>query len=296
MNYYRVYGLNIASEINFPDEKSKLDPGKPDVIIKLGKFDFSSSKEIVKDDLFWINKDKNDYFLYWKEVGTFKVSEREIIVSPEKDVDEYTLNSYIIGPVLAAFLHQKGLLVLHASAVKIDDGAVAFLGYSGIGKSSVAMALNKKGYPLVTDDILVIQMDNEMPLVLPGLSQTKLSSEMINFTWNRKITPKITVGPEDRFYCAVSNFSKDPLPLKKIYILDESENSHNTSSSLQEMLMGLIHNSYCFIMFQNKAKSLNLRQCSKLMENTAVNLLKVNKSIEELPELVKKIEDDVFIS
>ena len=46
-------------------------------------------------------------------------------------------------------------------------------------------------------------------------------------------------------------------------------------------------------MFQNQDKLLNLQQCSKIMENADVCSLKVNRDIEKLPELVKKIENDV---
>lgn len=297
MNYYRVYGLNICSEINFSEninKNSKSDTKKIDVVIKLGEFDFSSSKEIISNDLFRINKNKNDYFLYWKDIGTFKVSNgQKITVSPEDDVDEHTLNSYIMGPVLATLLYQRGFLVLHASAVKIGDSSVAFLGDSGIGKSTTAMALNKKGYPLITDDILVIQMNDDENLVLPGLPMTKLSSEMINFAWNNEITPKMIQGPEKRFRCAVSNFWETSLPLKRIYILENAVKSFIDTLKPQKALIELIHNSYCFVMFENRDKLLNLEQCSKLMNDITVRSLKVNKSIEELSELVKEIEDDL---
>lgn len=299
MNYYKAYSLNIGSEINFSDhttEKEELP--NVDVTIQFGEVDWLSSQEIVSNEIFKINIDiNNDYFLYWNDIGTFKVvSGKKIIVSPEGSVDEYTLNSYIMGPVFATLLYQRGLFVLHASAVKMGNSAVAFLGYSGIGKSTIAMALNKKGYPLITDDILAIKMNDSGHTVLPGFPQMKLSPEMISSMWDDlKEKPKIISKPEHRFHCATSNFSNDPLPLKRIYIIEEDLKPHIDVITPQEALMKLVYNSYCFILFQNRDKLLNLNQCSTLMNDITVHSLKVNKSIKELLELVKKIEDDLFI-
>lgn len=296
MNYYKAYGLNIASKIDSRDNIIENDESPElDVIIQFGKVDSSLSKEIVSNKLFDISKgNNNEYYLFWKGVGTFKVSNREIIASPENNVDIYTLNSYIWGPVIATLLFLRGFLVLHASAVKMDDYAVAFLGYSGIGKSTLAMAMNNQGYPLITDDILVIQTDEDKSLVLPGLPQTKLSSEMISIMWNNQEIPKIILGPEERFHCTTPNFYSEILPLKRVYIIEEDVNSYIENPMPQEALMELIHNSYCFILFQNKDKLLNFKQCSKLMDDVKIRSLKVNKSLEGLSELVEKIENDCF--
>ncbi|MBI5680859.1 MAG: serine kinase [Methanobacterium sp.] len=296
MNYYKAYGLNIGLKINSKDNTIENDESTElDVIIQLGNVDSSLSKEIVSNKFFKISKgNDNEYYLYWKGVGTFEVSDSEIVVSPEDNADVYTLNSYIWGPVIATLLYLKGFLVLHASAVKIANYAVAFLGYSGIGKSTLAMALNNQGYSLITDDILVIQTDEDKSLVFSGLPQTKLSSKMINIMWDNQEIPKIILGPEERFHCTTPNFSCEILPLKRVYIIEEALNSYIENPKPQKALMELIHNSYCFIFFQNKDKSLNFKQCSKLMDDVTIRSLKVNKSFEELSELVKKIENDCF--
>jgi len=58
---------------------------------------------------------------------------------------------------VAAFLHaSQGRLVLHASAVSWDDGAIAFAGPSGGGKTTIAAMLCRTGARLVTDDVLVL--------------------------------------------------------------------------------------------------------------------------------------------
>jgi hypothetical protein len=74
----------------------------------------------------------------------------------------------LIAQVLpfAALLH--GLEVFHASAVVIDGGAVAFVGPSRAGKTSVALALCGQGANFLADDVLALERVGEDLLGHPG--------------------------------------------------------------------------------------------------------------------------------
>lgn len=62
----------------------------------------------------------------------------------------------------------QGLDVLHASAVVLDAGAVAFVGPSGSGKTSVATALWRRGCGFLADDVLAVERRGEDLLCHPG--------------------------------------------------------------------------------------------------------------------------------
>lgn len=53
----------------------------------------------------------------------------------------------------------RGQLVFHASAVAVGSGAVAFMGESGQGKSTLAAAFCSRGSAFLTDDILYVSED-----------------------------------------------------------------------------------------------------------------------------------------
>jgi hypothetical protein len=57
--------------------------------------------------------------------------------------------------VLPLALQVSGYEVLHASAVRTPRGVAAFCGMSGMGKSTVAYGLSRRGYPLWADDAVV---------------------------------------------------------------------------------------------------------------------------------------------
>src|SRR5436853_7875447 len=93
----------------------------------------------------------------WAAVGRFTIRpHRSVKVEPARGVPPAVVREFVRGPVAAARLRQQGLLVLHASAVTINDRAVVICGGSGWGKSTLAAALHRRGHRLLTDDFAAI--------------------------------------------------------------------------------------------------------------------------------------------
>jgi hypothetical protein len=66
--------------------------------------------------------------------------------------------SYLTSYVLAFALRLRGSVPLHASAVAIDGRARLFVGDSWAGKSSTAAAFSILGYPVLSDDIVRVDV------------------------------------------------------------------------------------------------------------------------------------------
>jgi hypothetical protein len=69
--------------------------------------------------------------------------------------------------VLPLALQALGQEVLHASAVAVEAGAVAFCAESGTGKSTVAYALARRGHPSCADDAVAIGLGRRGPELIP---------------------------------------------------------------------------------------------------------------------------------
>lgn len=67
----------------------------------------------------------------------------------------------LAGNVMAFILALMGDGVLHASAVEIAGGALAFVGCSGSGKSTLAALFCAGGVKLITDDLLRLAMKTD---------------------------------------------------------------------------------------------------------------------------------------
>ncbi len=79
-----------------------------------------------------------------------------------------------LGPVLSYWLERQGIPTLHASAVATDRGAVAFLSHKEGGKTGLAAAFLKAGFPLLTDDVLPVEEANGKFLARPGYPQMRM--------------------------------------------------------------------------------------------------------------------------
>jgi hypothetical protein len=74
----------------------------------------------------------------------------------------------LIAQVLPFAAVLRGLEVLHASAVALDGGAVAIVGRSGAGKTSLAVALSRGSGTFLTDDVLALERRDGLLLAHPG--------------------------------------------------------------------------------------------------------------------------------
>ena len=75
-----------------------------------------------------------------------------------------------------AVMRHRGLLVMHASAAVLDEGAVLIGGHSGAGKSTTLAALLKRGFRMLSDDVSVVRFSEDHGLeVLPGPARMRLT-------------------------------------------------------------------------------------------------------------------------
>jgi len=81
-----------------------------------------------------------------------------------------------LGAPLALALALREILLLHASAVRVDGRALALVAPSGGGKSTFARRAAARGIPRLADDILPVRLDPP-PAALPHFPQLKLAPE-----------------------------------------------------------------------------------------------------------------------
>jgi energy-coupling factor transporter ATP-binding protein EcfA2 len=84
---------------------------------------------------------------------------RDVVVDVSAEQHRLALRLFLLGPVMAVLVHQRGMLPLHASAIAMDGQVYAFLGASGVGKSTLAAALNRRGHTVVADDVLAVEFE-----------------------------------------------------------------------------------------------------------------------------------------
>lgn len=113
---------------------------------------------------FWRKNDLARIDLDGEPACAISISEQHIHLLRSTEFDEVNLE-LITGPALIFLLNLRDLYCLHASAVTTKAGNVAFIGESGVGKSTLANR-NGDGWMPIADDILPVQVMNDATVEL----------------------------------------------------------------------------------------------------------------------------------
>ena len=293
MNQYFAYGLGIHSEISFPE----LEPAQADadVVIRTGHVECAFADE--KSAGVIVQAISNEATAFYNRVGSARIrAGKEIVVDPIPEVDEQELRLFLLGPVFAALLHQRGNLVLHASAAAVQGQAIAFLGAPGGGKSTTAAAFVARGYPLVTDDILAISFDGDhMPTTRPAFPFIKIwpqAAEALGA--NVSAAPRVNPLIEKRVHRVGQRFAASPLPLGRVYVLAEGEQTQVEALSPQEAFVELVRHTFVLHLLDTpETASAHFQQCSVLATRVPVRRLIRQSSLDALTALTELVERDL---
>lgn len=291
MKTYLAYGLGIRSALPLPE----LVPGgaATDVIVRLGRVDGVPAE--ARRQRCYARASATVAHLAWQGVGVFRIrGGREILVEPAPEVEERVLRLFLLGPALALLLSQRGLLVLHASAVALDGGAIAFLGESGRGKSTTAAAFYARGHDVVADDVVAVQMERGCPVVFPGFPQLKLWPEVAACLGDAVETlAKLHPQRDKRGRRVTDQFSDRRLPLRALYILTEGPVLAVEPLRAQEAVIELVRHSYAAQLVPSLGAAAHLLQCAGVAGAAPIRRLMRPPSLAQLPALVRTVTEDL---
>jgi len=241
MNAYIAYGLHIHSDIVLP-ELERSDRATPDVRIHRRVLPASA----VLDTHHEYGPGMAMY--EWSDIGRFRVVDgTEIHAELDPNVDARLVRLPLLGTVMAALLHQRGFLVLHASAVAIEGQGVAFVGHKGWGKSTTAAALYARGHAMITDDILAVAPGAGAPEVAAGFPQLKLhpASAQAALGDDPSALPELADRVTKRARTARDGFqAATVVPLSAIYVLGQGPQLAATEIPVQQAFVELLRYSY----------------------------------------------------
>lgn len=176
LHCYRAFGLCIQSELALP-ELIEAD-GPADVLITLGSVPEQLAEPIKAGVLFQVSE--SAILVSMEAVGRFLVSGgNAVVIEPANEADAADIRTFLLGSVIGALLHQRGLLPIHGSAVAAGKGCAVFTGPSGVGKSTLTAALAARGRRILSDDISAVQLHEKQSLLLPAFPRLKLWADAL---------------------------------------------------------------------------------------------------------------------
>jgi hypothetical protein len=306
---YGVYGITLRSQIQLalPEYPSA---GLAEIELRMQDPSFFS--KMVKDaPLKWSHYSTYQYahlkngfsYVRWNDIGEFLVSSdgRLITCGHLSDSPGESFQVYLLGQALSFALVRSGFEPFHATSIVINGEAVAFMGDSGFGKSSLAAYFLNAGDRLLTDDLLLLQDRQEGFIAYPGPPRIKLLPDMARkffggvdggVPMNRQ-TQKLVL-PLDR-----EKICDTPVPLRAIYELSPPHDMTDVkkvefeSLTFRETFVELSCNTFNYVILDGDRVHRQFKETTRIANAVPMKRLMHPRSPDSLPLVREAILDDL---
>ncbi len=295
MFFYWAYGLEIVSELEFP-EMYPYGVKKPDLEIKIGTVPaVLTGPEVIAKEKFFISP--TEYLIHLPICSYYVKEGASITIELRENADLHSVRLFLLTNAMAAVLHHRNKVALHAGAIQTEKGLVVICGDSGAGKSTTISALQQKGYKIFVDDVLVLKDAGAKVVGVAAYPTLKLWDDTIE---------KLALGviPEEQKLRESVNkyrvsfqedFTTRTIPVYKLFYLRKMEANNSVEVTKKDGLEAfkiLYSQLYRTSMINNnQSQAILFERLNQVVNQT--NLIEVARpldgnSIEELVQIIEK--------
>lgn len=276
--YARICGLNVLSNLSIPGLAGSQEPVDVDLEVRLGNGhpwvpdpEQNEASTFLRwdekgDPLLEVSRhpDGNYFRLAYSDGTAFTIdgSGRRVWGTWQAPYSLDYAATYLLGPVLGLVLRRRGQVSLHASAFNHEGAAVAMAGPPGAGKSTTVTAFARRGFSVLTDDMMPLTRKGTTFLAQPSYPRLRLWHDSVSdFYGSEDALPPL--APEwDKKALDLEEqglaFESRPLPLKVVYFL-RFDKQHTTSEIVPlrgpQALMALVNNTYVNYMLDQEMRA-----------------------------------------
>ena len=201
-----------------------------------------------------------------------------------------------IEPVLGNHL---GGLFLHGSAVSItsetaETSAIAFLGHSRGGKTTLAGSFAKAGHPFLTEDVIDLVRERDDYLLKPKRSKLRLFADSARHLLGQDAQFDNEDAKQDVEAGNALPFAAAPVALRQIYLLGEDHCAPLSirQLSMQEALQNLMKHAFLLDVEDKPRLQAHFARLADLSQDIACFALDFTRKYEELPRVMRAILDN----
>ena len=314
---YQLYGLRVRLSRPLSGLMPADGPEPIDLQIDLDGDGYNRFETLPKELWYASRKDRYGNFAHvWKLAGDafyrFRYSDgadfvidrsgSRIWASWPPALTEEDIFTYLTGHILAFTLGLRGYLCLHASAVAVDDRAVALIAPGGGGKSTTAAVFARLGFTVITDDILVLAPRDDAYWAQPGYPRINLWPASITaLTGISEDLPRIV--PQSASYTkryldltrGWSRFQQKPLQLAAFYTgesIPPSRQPSITGVSAKNAMMVLASQLYRFPLIGRADLKKEFEHLANLATRIPLRSIAFHRKLRRIDVLCQTILDD----
>ena len=239
---------------------------------------------------------EDEYLIRFPNLADFILSKNGLIIAayPTLGVSNQTIEHLYLNQVAPLALSCQLKLVLHGSAVELDDYSVGFLGASGRGKSTLAASFSTSGYRFLTDDGLLLEKVNSQYFVQPNHPSIRLWDDS-----REKLIPDAICSAPALDYTLKARllageqiaFCDEARPLRFVYFLGEGNADvvSITPVSGCEAMIELQKHSFLLDMEEREMLTHHFKQISALAKHPIFFRLEYPHRYEDLDEVRESV-------
>lgn len=289
MHYYTAYQLTIQSDTLLHGLKP-IAPCKPDITIQRTPCipaPPAAAKQIRNiygtENRLWITHQAGQYFIENGNTVLYNVGEDKL---------PFPLHIFLMGSCFGAILQQRGFIVLHANTVQYpDQGAIAFAGHQGAGKSTTSAWHYNQGAKFIADDISAIKVSEGHAIVTPGFQRLKLWEDSLESLGLLAENPIFHQDGRVKYHITIDDhrFADSPTQLTTLNIIEKKLHQPIKLPSI-EAIQQLLTHSYRrgFINAMGKTSS-HIRQVMRLAECLTIQQIPRPEQIKIKPIKEKQL-------
>jgi hypothetical protein len=241
-------------------------------------------------------------FRYHRGIDFTVVAERgRVHCRHRPHIDDELIRYLFLSLVTSFVLHRLDRPVLHAGAVNIGGEAVAIMAPTGHGKSSLIAYCVGAGCPLLSDDVLALELGDDGVAAHPGPPQMRLWPDSVARLWGdpadfprhalQTDKRQIWLPLTDRYY------SPRSLPLRAIYILERGDVRAPSVVPLskRETMLALVGASFGNFLSSADCLSRQLTWFGRAIPHLACRRLHVPSDLNAFPSIFHALRDDLTL-
>ncbi len=324
--YYHLYGLNVESDLALPDLRSRTAPRNHDSSVKLFLRDalthwpietsadestliFCSARNGSVNNpnlrIEYFDAARRYRFLYGDGIAfALDRDGRNIWGIWPSQMSLEDLMVYLLGSVFAFVLRLRGFTVLHASAAVIRGNAVAFVGKGGAGKSTIVGALARGGYPILSDDAVVLEEASEEFGIRPAYPHVRLWPDSAFILFGAKdALPKLVPSSEwwDKCFLDLDQpgfrFQTELAPIRRIFFLEpyslEVQVARVDEIRPVDAFARLTANTWANYALTTKMRAKEFHAMGQLVQRVLIKRLTLGNSLDWIADLGPFLEQDL---